>query len=230
MHIGVISFPGSSGDLDVLTSLEADLGVTVRRVDYREQKLAGLDAVVLPGGFSWGDALRAGAIARHAPVMAEVGKVAKAGMPVLGIDNGFQILCEAQILPGTLLQNSTLRFHSSWRHIRIEQTATPWTQALSRGQILHLPVAHGQGQYFIGAEHLDALEANGQIVARYSTADGDLADEANPAGSVGHIAAVCNAQRNVVGLMPHPDRATSELIGGSDGLAMLRSILTTTTV
>ncbi|HWV25203.1 MAG TPA: phosphoribosylformylglycinamidine synthase subunit PurQ [Thermomicrobiales bacterium] len=230
MHIGVISFPGSNGDHDALSNLEADLGATVRAVDYRETSLSGLDAVVLPGGFSYGDALRCGAIARFAPVMTELRKAGEEGMPILGICNGFQVLCEAHMLPGALLRNASLQFHCFWQHIRIEQTATPWTNALSEGDVLRLPIAHGEGAYYIENDRLQALEASDQIVARYCTADGDIADEANPNGSVASIAAVCNERRNIVGLMPHPERATNDLVGGSDGLKLLKSILNTATV
>ena len=229
MHIGVISFPGSNGDHDALANLEVDLGVTVRRVDYRETSLTGLDAVVLPGGFSYGDALRCGAIARFAPVMEQVQTAAAAGMPVLGICNGFQVLCEAHMLPGALLRNKTLRFHCNWTHIRIEQTETPWTRALAEGDVLRLPVAHGEGAYFIGDEGLERLEANGQIVARYTDEDGNVTPEANANGSVANIAAVANESRNVVGIMPHPERATNDLVGGADGLRLLTSILQTMT-
>lgn len=229
MHIGVISFPGSNGDHDALANLEVDLGVTVRRVDYRETSLSGLDAVVLPGGFSYGDALRCGAIARFAPVMERVQTAAAAGMPVLGICNGFQVLCEAHMLPGALLRNKTLRFHCNWTHIRIEQTETPWTRALAEGDVLRLPVAHGEGAYFIGDEGLERLEANGQVVARYTDEDGNVTPEANANGSVANIAAVSNESRNVVGIMPHPERATNDLVGGADGLRLLTSILETMT-
>lgn len=229
MHIGVISFPGSNGDHDALANLEVDLGVTVRRVDYRETSLTGLDAVVLPGGFSYGDALRCGAIARFAPVMEQVQTAAAAGMPVLGICNGFQVLCEAHMLPGALLRNKTLRFHCNWTHIRIEQTETPWTRALAEGDVLRLPVAHGEGAYFIGDEGLERLEANGQIVAQYSDEDGNVTPDANANGSVANIAAVSNESRNVVGIMPHPERATNDLVGGADGLRLLTSILQTMT-
>jgi phosphoribosylformylglycinamidine synthase subunit PurQ / glutaminase len=225
MHIGVISFPGSNGDHDALANLGADLCVTVRRVDYRETALTGLDAVVLPGGFSYGDALRCGAIARFAPVMTELQKVAAEGMPILGICNGFQVLCESHLLPGALLRNRTLRFHCFRANIRIENTSTAWTQALSDGDVLNLPIAHGEGAYYIDDEGLAELEANRQIVARYCDPDGTVSDTANENGSVAGIASVCNRRGNVVGLMPHPERATNDLIGGADGLKLLRSVL-----
>jgi phosphoribosylformylglycinamidine synthase len=225
MHIGVISFPGSNGDHDALANLEADLGVTVRRVDYRDTTLTGLDAVVLPGGFSYGDALRCGAIARFAPIMDEVQKAAADGMPILGMCNGFQVLTESHLLPGALLRNETLKFHCYRAYIRIENASTAWTSALEVGDVLNLPVAHGEGAYYIDDEGLRKLEANNQIVARYCEADGTVTEAANSNGSVAGIAAVSNAQGNVVGLMPHPERATNDLIGGSDGLRLLRSVL-----
>lgn len=223
MHVGVISFPGSNGDHDALANLESELGVTVRRVDYRETTLAGLDAVVLPGGFSYGDALRCGAIARFAPVMSEVQKAANDGMPILGICNGFQVLCEAHLLPGALLRNKTLRFHSHWTHIKFENVSTAWTNNLEDGQVLRLPIAHGEGAYYIDADGLERIESGGQVVARYSSANGEVTEAAN--GAVNAIAAVANEAGNVVGLMPHPERATSELTGGADGLIMLQSLL-----
>lgn len=225
MHVGVVSFPGSNGDHDALANLESDLGVTVRRVDYRETTLAGLDAVVLPGGFSYGDALRCGAIARFAPVMTELQKAAAEGMPILGICNGFQVLCEAHLLPGVLLRNKTLNFHCYWEHLRFENVSTPWTNNLEPGQVLRLPIAHGEGAYFIDQQGLERIESNGQVVARYSDPEGHVSDAAN--GAINAIASVCNEAGNVVGLMPHPERATNELIGGSDGLLMLRSLLNT---
>jgi phosphoribosylformylglycinamidine synthase subunit PurQ / glutaminase len=225
MHIGVISFPGSNGDHDALANLEADLGVTVRRVDYRETTLAGLDAVVLPGGFSYGDALRCGAIARFAPIMTEVQKAAEDGMPILGMCNGFQVLTESHLLPGALLRNETLRFHCFRANIRIENNTTSWTNALEIGDVLNLPVAHGEGAYYIDDEGLRELEANNQIVARYCEPDGTVTPRANRNGSVANIAGVSNAEGNVVGLMPHPERATNELVGGADGLRLLRSVL-----
>lgn len=230
MHVGVISFPGSNGDHDAIHNIEADLGASVRRVDHRETRLTGLDAVVLPGGFSYGDALRAGAIARFAPVMAKLQNAAIEGMPILGICNGFQVLCEAHLLPGALLRNRTLQFHCFWTHIRVKQTNTPWTNNLTEDEILRLPVAHGQGAYYVGDDKLAELEARGQIVARYSTSAGEVTDEANKNSSVANIAAVCNENRNVVGLMPHPERATNELIGGADGLKLLKSLLSATPV
>jgi phosphoribosylformylglycinamidine synthase len=222
---GVISFPGSNGDHDAVHALEHDLGFAVRQVDYRETDLSGFDAMVLPGGFSYGDALRCGAIARFSPVMGPLRAFADAGKPVLGICNGFQILCEAHLLPGALLRNQSLKFHCFWTHVRIEQSDTSWTSGLRSGEVLRLPVAHGEGAYYIDDRGLQALERNRQVVARYCSPDGEIGDAWNANGSVASIAAVCNERRNVVGLMPHPERAASDLVGGADGLRLLRSVL-----
>ena len=225
IRAGVISFPGSNGDHDALHALEHDLGISVRRVDYRETNLDEFDAIVLPGGFAYGDALRCGAIARFSPVMAPLRAFADEDKPVLGICNGFQVLCEAHLLPGALLRNRTLNFHCFWTHMRIEQSNTSWTAGLAHGDILRLPVAHGEGSYYVEDGQLAELEHEGQVVARYCSADGTVNEGANPNGSVASIAAICNVRRNVVGLMPHPERATNNLIGGSDGLRFLGGIL-----
>lgn len=229
-RVGVISFPGSNGDHDALNALQADLGVSTRMVDYRETDLAEFDAIILPGGFSYGDALRCGAIARFSPVMEPLRAFADEGKPVLGICNGFQILCEAHLLPGALLRNETLKFHCHWAHIRIETSATAWTGKLNVGDVLRLPVAHGEGAFFASDDVVAQLEENGQIVARYCDVDGEISAEANVNGSVSSIAAVANARGNVVGLMPHPERATNELIGGADGRRVLQGILATAAV
>jgi phosphoribosylformylglycinamidine synthase I len=224
-HAGVISFPGSNGDHDAYSALEDDLGVDVRMIDYRETDLSGFDAIILPGGFSYGDALRCGAIARFSPVMDPLRSFVDQGKPVLGICNGFQILCEAHLLPGALLRNVTLKFHCHWTNIRIESTQSSWTQGLAEGDVLKLPVAHGEGAYFASPDLVEELERNGQIVARYCDQDGQPSSAANANGSVDGIAAVSNQRGNVVGLMPHPERATNDIVGGSDGLRLLRGML-----
>ncbi len=224
-RVGVVSFPGSNGDQDAIDAFEQHIGVAVRKVDHRETDLSDVDAVVLPGGFSYGDALRCGAIARFAPVMASIRQFADVGKPVLGICNGFQILCEAHLLPGALLRNRSLKFHCFRTGIKVERTDTAWTRSVAEGSILTLPVAHGDGGYFIDERGLAGLEANGQVVARYCEPDGTLSDRVNPNGSLNHIAGICNRQRNVVGLMPHPERATDPVIGWTDGVQLLRSVL-----
>jgi phosphoribosylformylglycinamidine synthase len=223
--VGIVRFPGSNGDHDALHAFQGDLGVPARYVDHRETTLEGFDAVVLPGGFSYGDYLRCGAIARFAPVMEALRGFAERGGPVLGICNGFQVLTEAQLLPGALLRNKTLRFHCNWTHLRIEQIATAWTSELAVGDVLRLPVAHGDGAYFADPDTLARLEATGRVVARYVEPDGAVSATANANGSVNNIAAVANEGGNVVGLMPHPERAANRLVGGDDGLKLLRSVL-----
>lgn len=223
--VGVITFPGSNGDRDALDALTDRVGVPARLVDHRETELSEFGALVLPGGFSYGDHLRCGAIARFAPVVEPLRAFAARGGPVLGICNGFQVLTEAHLLPGALLRNRTLRFHCHWGHIRVEGRPTAWTEGVETGTVLRLPVAHGDGAYFADAETVARLEADGRIVARYCDADGVVSDAANANGSVGGIAAVANEGRNVVGLMPHPERAADPLIGGADGLRLLRAAL-----
>jgi phosphoribosylformylglycinamidine synthase len=223
--VAVIGFPGSNGDHDALSSLAHDIDVDSVLIDYRETSLKGIDAAVLPGGFSYGDALRAGAIARFAPVMAAVRDFANSGGPVLGICNGFQVLTEAHLLPGALLRNATLRFHCHRTHIRYEGAQSPWLADLRPNEVLNLPVAHGEGSYFVDDEALKRLEANDQIAFRYVERDGSLTEEANLNGSVDAIAGVVNEAGNVLGLMPHPERATNPLVGGADGLRILGTLL-----
>ena len=224
-NIAVIGFPGSNGDHDALHSLAHDVGVNAVLLDYRATSLEGFDAVVLPGGFSYGDALRAGAIARFAPIMPAVKDFAQGGGPVLGICNGFQVLTEAHLLPGALLRNQTLKFHCHRTHIRVEHTDSVWLSRTRPGDVLTLPVAHGEGSYFVDDETLKRLESTNRVAFRYVEADGSLTEEANLNGSVGAIAGVMNEQGNVLGLMPHPERATDRLVGGADGLKILSSLL-----
>ena len=223
--IGVVTFPGSNGNHDALHSLLDDIGAPAEYVDYRVTDIARYDAFVLPGGFSYGDALRCGAIARFAPIMGPIAAFVEQGGPVLGICNGFQVLTEAHLLPGVMLRNSTLKFHCFWTHIKIEQSDTAWTSNCRPGDVLRLPVAHGEGSYFADEATLDALEANGQIVARYCDAFGDVTESANANGSARSIAAISNRSGNVLGLMPHPERATNALVGGDDGLKIMTSAL-----
>lgn len=223
--IGVITFPGSNGDYDALHAVQEDVGVPARLIDYRETDLGGIDALILPGGFAYGDALRCGAIARFSPVMESVKEFAAKGGPVLGICNGFQVLAEAHLLPGALLRNSTLQFQSKWVNVKIENTDTAWTEFCAQGEVLRLPIANGEGQFFADPETLERIENSGQVIARYSSADGVVTPDANSNGSVNNIAGITNAGGNVVGLMPHPERATNALTGGDDGLKMMKSVL-----
>ena len=228
MNFGVIVFPGSNGDHDALHALGAVLGQPTRAIWHRETALDDIDCVIVPGGFAYGDYLRAGAIARFSPIMAAVEDFAAAGKPVLGICNGFQVLTEAQLLPGSLLRNAEVEFRSQWVHVRVERTDTPFTAGLTAGEILRLPIAHGEGNYFVTPGELAALEAGGQIVFRYCDARGELTADTNFNGSLDHIAGVCNARRNVVGLMPHPERAAEAILGGADGRRILEAALAVT--
>lgn len=223
--MAVITFPGSNGDNDAFHAFRDDIGVPARMIDYRETDLSDAAAVVLPGGFSYGDHLRCGAIARFAPVMAPLAEFAKRGGPVLGICNGFQILTEAHLLPGALRRNRTLKFHCHWTHIRSETTKTAWTGRTEPGGVLRLPVAHGEGAYYADDETLSRLEAKGRVVFRYCDVKGQPTEAANRNGSVNNIAGVSNDAGNVVGLMPHPERASNDLIGGSDGKRILQGVL-----
>ncbi|HEX7102193.1 MAG TPA: phosphoribosylformylglycinamidine synthase subunit PurQ [Nitrolancea sp.] len=225
MRFGVITFPGSNGDHDALKAIELGLKQPVEAVWYRETSLANFDCILIPGGFSYGDYLRAGAIARFAPIMDAVAEFAKQGGPILGMCNGFQVLTEAGLLPGALLPNGSLQFRSQWVHVQVERSDTPWTAGIDDGTVLKLPIAHGGGRYFADPETLARLEANGQVVFRYTDASGNRAPGANPNGSLNDIAGICNEQRNIVGLMPHPERAFDAIIGGDDGIKVLSSVL-----
>ena len=227
MKFAVVVFPGSNCDHDAYHATRHVLGQDAEFVWHKETSLKGADVVILPGGFAHGDYLRTGAIARFSPIMRAVADAAAAGTPVLGICNGFQILLECGLLPGAMLRNRDLKFHCEFVHVRVERTDTPFTRAAREGQVLRLPIAHGDGNYWAPPETLDALERGGQVVFRYATAAGEVTDEANPNGSVHGIAGICNEARNVVGLMPHPERACETAVGSDDGLVVLRSVLGT---
>ena len=225
MKTGVIVFPGTWSDRDCAHAVSDMLGQPARYVDHREQRLEDLDLVILPGGFSYGDHLRCGAIARFAPVMQAVTDFANRGGLVLGICNGFQILQEARLLPGALLKNASCEFRCEWIHLRVEQRNTAFTLDCRPGQVLRIPISHGEGNFFADVETLDALEGNGQVVFRYCSPDGRVTAESNPNGSLRNIAGISNARGNVVGLMPHPERACEALLGGEDGLVIFRSAI-----
>jgi len=225
MKFGVVVFPGSNCDHDAFHALGQVLHQPVEFLWHQSQQISGFDAILLPGGFSYGDYLRTGAIARFSPVMRAVEKFARDGGLVLGICNGFQILCEAGLLPGVLQRNAGMRFVCRQVHIRVETTDTPFTAAARSGQVLQIPIAHGDGNYFCDAATLAELERNQQIVFRYTTPDGREDATANPNGSVANIAGVCNRERNVLGLMPHPERAVEAALGSSDGLVIFRSLI-----
>jgi phosphoribosylformylglycinamidine synthase subunit PurQ / glutaminase len=221
----IVVFPGSNCDHDAYHAVKHVLGQDAEFVWHKETDLRGADVVILPGGFSHGDYLRTGAIARFSPVMTAVKNFAGTGGPTLGICNGFQILLEAGLLPGAMLRNRGSKFRCQHVHIRVEQTDTPFTAAGRPQQVLRIPIAHGEGNYFTTPEELRRLAQNRQIVFRYVDASGAVTDEANPNGSIDSIAGICNEQRNVVGLMPHPERACEMSIGSADGLIMFESVV-----
>lgn len=225
MKFAVVVFPGSNCDHDAYHAAKYVLGQDAEFIWHKDTSLQGADAVLLPGGFAHGDYLRTGAIARFSPVMQEVTRFAAAGGPVLGICNGFQILLEAGLLPGAMLRNRSVRFQCEHVIVKVEQTDTPFTLACHGGQRLRIPIAHGEGNYYAEAEVIAGLESNRQVVFRYVDAGGAATTEANPNGSVNNIAGLCSEGRNVVGLMPHPERACELALGSADGLVMFESVL-----
>jgi phosphoribosylformylglycinamidine synthase I len=225
MKFSIVVFPGSNCDHDAYYAARHVLGQEAEFVWHKETSLKGADVVVLPGGFSHGDYLRTGAIARFSPVMAAVAEFARAGGPVLGICNGFQILCEAGLLPGAMLRNRDLKFHCEHVSICVEQTDTPFTACASKGQVLRIPIAHGEGNYYAEPAVVTALEAEGRVVFRYCDARGEATAAANPNGALHNIAGICSEKRNVVGLMPHPERACEAALGSADGLVLFESVL-----
>jgi phosphoribosylformylglycinamidine synthase subunit PurQ / glutaminase len=225
LRFGVIVFPGSNGDHDALSAIELGLRQDVAPIWHKDRTVEGFDALIVPGGFSYGDYLRAGAIARFSPIMDAVIEFAEQGGPILGICNGFQILSEAGLVPGSLLRNANLSFSCRWVHVRVETNRTAFSQGLDEGEVLRLPIAHGEGRYFVTPEELATLEKNQQIVFRYCDANGTEDPEANPNGSTAAIAGVSNKKGNVVALMPHPERAYDALLGGDEGLKILGAVL-----
>jgi phosphoribosylformylglycinamidine synthase I len=224
MKFGVVVFPGSNCDHDAFYAIGSVLRKPVEFIWHQSQDLANCDAIILPGGFAHGDYLRTGAIARFSPVMKSVENFANSGGMVLGICNGFQILLEAGLLPGAMMRNSGLRYICRHVHMRVEQTDTPFTNAAQRGQILKVPIAHNDGNYTCDDTTYADLEKNRQVIFRYTTPDGSNDDAGNPNGSMHNIAGICNRERNVVGLMPHPERAVEPALGSADGLVILRSM------
>ena len=227
MKFGVVVFPGSNCDHDAFHVLRDVLGQPAEWIWHQSAELGQLDAVILPGGFSYGDYLRTGAIASHSPVMGAVKKFAARGGLVLGICNGFQILCESGLLPGAMLRNRGLKFLCRFVHLRVENSDTPFTGACGAGQVLKIPIAHMEGNYFVDEAARQELERNQQIVFRYATPAGEIVDdeETNPNGALANIAGISNRERNVLGLMPHPERASEPLMGSTDGLAIFQSMI-----
>ena len=225
MKFGVVVFPGSNCDHDAFHAIDHVLQKPVEFIWHQSENLNNCDAIILPGGFSYGDYLRTGAIARFSPVMNSVEKFAKSGGLVLGICNGFQILLEAGLLPGAMMRNSGLRFICKPVHLRVEETNSPFTNAAKRGQILTLPIAHSDGNYNCDEATLAELEKNRQVLFRYTTLDGKDDQAGNPNGSVANIAGIYNRERNVAGLMPHPERAVEEVLDSADGLVIFLSMI-----
>jgi phosphoribosylformylglycinamidine synthase I len=223
MKFSVVVFPGSNSDYDAFYAASHVLGENAALVWHKDTDLKGADAVILPGGFAHGDYLRTGAIARFSPIMSAVKAFADRGGPVLGICNGFQVLLEAGLLPGAMVRNDRIKFVSQVVPVRVEQTDTPFTVGCGPKQVLDLPIAHGEGNYYAPPPVLEQLEADRQVVFRYSSKSGEMGAEWNPNGSLNAIAGICNRQRNVVGLMPHPERAAEPALGSADGRAVLAS-------
>jgi phosphoribosylformylglycinamidine synthase len=224
MKFGVLVFPGSNCDHDTHHVLGGVMGQPVTYLWHESHSLEGCDAILVPGGFAYGDYLRTGAIARFAPIMQSVCRFAGAGGLVMGICNGFQILCEAGLLPGALMRNAGLRYICKQVHLRVEADNSPFTGGLERGRVLRMPIGHMEGNYFCDAATLDVLKRHDRIAFRYANAAGELTAEANPNGSLDNIAGVLNEGRNVLGMMPHPDRSSEALLGSRDGLLLFQSI------
>ena len=225
MKAGIVRFPGSNCDEDAYHAIADHLGQEAVYLWHKDHDLQNVDLVILPGGFSYGDYLRAGAIARFSPIMQEVIAFAKRGGPVLGICNGFQIACEAGLLPGALLRNASLRFVSAPVHLRVDSVATRYTSQYHIGQVITIPVAHGDGRFTADADTLARLEGEGQVVFRYVSAEGEATASANPNGSLRNIAGIVSAEGNVLGMMPHPERALDATLGSTDGVPLFASIL-----
>lgn len=224
MRFAVVVFPGTWSDYDCRYSLSEVMGYEAKLVWHRERDLSSYDCIVLPGGFSYGDYLRAGAIARFSPVMEAVVEAAEAGKPVIGICNGFQVLCESHLLPGALMRNDSLQYRCEWVNLRVENAETAFTVACEPGQIIRVPVSHGEGRYYAEPEVLDELESSGRVAFRYCTPAGEPTPYANPNGSERNIAGIVNERGNVLGMMPHPERACEAILGGEDGLLLWKSV------
>jgi phosphoribosylformylglycinamidine synthase len=225
LKFGIVVFPGTWSDRDTHHAVSGVLGQDAEYIWHGDEKLDQFDAIVLPGGFSYGDFLRCGAIARFSPVMEAVTAFSERGGPVIGICNGFQVLCESGLLPGVLMRNNHLEFRCIWTDLRVENSSTIFTSASIEGQILHIPMSHGEGNYQADADTIKRLEDNGQVVFRYADANGDVTPDINPNGSINNIAGIVNERGNVLGMMPHPEKACEKLIGGDDGNVIFTSII-----
>ena len=227
MKFGVVVFPGTWSDKDCFYVIDQVLHQPVEYIWHKDTNLTGFDCIILPGGFSYGDYLRCGAIARFSPVMKSVEAFANAGGLVYGICNGFQILCESGLLPGVLIRNDHLQFRCEWTNLRIENSDSPFTSKAETGQVISVPISHGEGNYFADSETLDEIEKNDQVIFRYSSAEGCINMDNNPNGSLNNIAGITNREGNVLGMMPHPERCCDPLLGSTDGEVIFRSILDT---
>jgi len=225
MRFGVVVFPGSNCDTDTWHAVHDEMGAPVDYIWHQDTDVSGLDCIILPGGFAYGDYLRTGAVARFSPVMSAVAHFAGNGGLVLGICNGFQILCEAGLVPGAMMRNAGQKFVCKYVYLRVETTDTAFTRAMRKGQVLRIPIAHGEGNYYCDEAALAELKRNDQIVFRYCTPQGETTPEANPNGSLENIAGICNRERNVMGMMPHPERCTDPLLGSGDGRLVWESLL-----
>lgn len=225
MRVGVIVFPGSNCDHDAYHVARHVFGLETRFIWHKERELPPVDLVIVPGGFSYGDYLRAGAVARFSLIMDSVVRFAERGGLVLGICNGFQVLCECGLLPGALLRNASVRFACTWVHLRIDNAEVPYTRNAELGRVLRIPIAHGEGNYYAEASELVELERNGQVVFRYTTPAGEVTPDSNPNGSANNIAGIVNRNGNVLGMMPHPERAAEDALGSRDGALLFRSLL-----
>lgn len=225
LRASVIVFPGSNCDRDVKTAIERVTGFAPRMVWHGDATVPSSDVIVLPGGFSYGDYLRCGAMAAHSPIMKDVVAKAKAGTPVLGICNGFQVLCESGLLPGALMRNASLNFICRDVHLKVENVETPFTRCYRQGEVIQIPIAHGEGNYFADTDTLDRLEGDGRVVVRYADAAGRISAETCPNGSQRNIAGICDASGRVVGMMPHPERLYESALGGTDGRRVFESVL-----
>ena len=228
MKFGVIVFPGTWSDRDCYYVVDKIMGQPVDYIWHRETDLSGYDCVILPGGFSYGDYLRAGAIARFSPVMAEVERFARRGGFVIGICNGFQVLCESGLLPGCLMTNNHLQFRCQWVNLRVENGSLPFTSLYREGQVLRIPISHYDGSYYADEATLEELESSRRVVFRYSSPKGEIDEVSNPNGSLHNIAGITNKEGNVLGMMPHPERACEDLLGGTDGNLLFHSLVAET--
>lgn len=230
MKFGIVVFPGTWSERDTQYAVQDVLGQPARLIWHKETDISDCDAIVLPGGFSYGDYLRCGAIARFSPIMESVRDFAGHGGPVIGICNGFQVLCEAGLLPGALVRNEHLEFRCEWVNLRVERTDTVFTNTANKGQLLRVPISHGEGNWQADAETVKSVEGNGQVLLRYADAAGNVSRATNPNGSTNGIAGIINQRGNVLGLMPHPEKACEELIGGADGNVLFESMIQSATV